>query len=109
MQQRRKHAACRAARADDQHAAIRDRHAQIVQQVLEQARAIGVVADDAILVAQAQRIDGAGALGARRQLVGELGGGELVRHRHVQAPAAAREELEHVAAEVLGGATSCSR
>ena len=76
-------------------------HMVIGNEVAHQARAIGVVAEQAAVLAQRQRVHGAGALRARREFVDQARGGFLVRNGDVEALAAAGEELAHGRLELL--------
>ena len=77
--------------------------AEVLAQVGDQAVAVGVVAEQAVLGVQHQRVDRAGAVGAHGELVGQLGRRFLVWYGHVEPAPAAREEFQHLRAEVRRG------
>ena len=77
--------------------------AQVLAQVGDQPVAVGVVAEQAVLGAHHEGVDRAGAVGAHRELVGKLGRRFLVWYGHIEPAAAAREELQHLRAEVPRG------
>src|ERR1700721_1949591 len=54
--------ACRAARADDEHAAVGNDQSEVVAQVAHQAGAVGVVAEDAV-AARRERVHRRGVRG----------------------------------------------
>ena len=91
-QQRREDAAGRAARADDQHAAVGDHQSEVVAQVAHQAGAVGVVAEDAVALDR-ERVDRRRVRGARGELVRDVDRGDLVGQGDVEPAAATAEEL----------------
>ena len=56
-----------------------------------------------MVVVQDQRVDRAGAIGARGELVGQLRRRFLVWYGHVETATAAREEFQHLRAEIFRG------
>ncbi len=65
---------------------------RLTVEIAHQTRAVGVVAEHAyraLRAAARERVDGTGAPRARRQRVGQLQGGLLVRHGDVEPAAAA--------------------
>ncbi len=94
LQQRQQDAACRAARAEQQHAFARQCVADVVRDVAHQADAVGVVAENLIAV-ELERVDGAGRFRPQRQRGRQRIGIELERHRHVEPPPALADEREH--------------
>ena len=87
----------RAAGAQQQHAGAAQRAAQVEREIAHQSRTVGVVAEHgggrAAGQAPCERIDGPGALRARRERRGQLQGQLLVRHGDIQPASATAEEL----------------
>ena len=77
--------------------------AEVLAQVGDQPVAVGVVAEQVVLGVDHEGVDRAGAVGADRELVGQFGRRFLVWYGHVQPAAAAREEFQHLRAEVPRG------
>ena len=99
-QQRLDHAARRAPGTQDQNPLVGDFEAQVLSQVGDQTVAVGVVAEQAVLGVHHECVDRARAVGAQREFVGQLRRRFLVWYGHVQPASAAREELQHLRAEI---------
>jgi hypothetical protein len=63
---------------------------------------VGVVAEQRMVVIHDQRVDRARAVGALGERIRQVRRRFLVWYGHVQPAASAREELQHLRAEVLG-------
>ena len=121
LQQGLKNAARGTASAQHQHALVGQRQPEIFFQVLTQAHAIGVGAEQAAIVAHHQGIHGAGALRFRAQHIRHFKRRLLVRHGDVgtgtpfsEEPACRSDEfrgrhihqpVRHVLPELLGEQT----
>ena len=103
LEQRCEHAAGGSAGAENQDAGSAHRHTAVVLQIAHQAFAVGIVAENLVLVLYHQRVDGAGALCARRKLVGKPGCRNLVRQGDIQAAPAVQKEVHHVPAKLCRG------
>jgi hypothetical protein len=101
-QQRLDHPARCAASPEDEYPIVGDGEAEILAKVGDQSVAVGVVAEQGVIVIQDQRIDGTGAVGAGSELIGQLRRGFLVWYGHVQPTSATGEEFQHLGAEVSG-------
>jgi len=88
--------------AEDEQAPLRDDDPEVVAQIAHQACAIGVVAEDGVVVLQRQRVDRRGVCGARGELLRHLDRRDFVGHRDVQAAPTAAEEALHPLGELLG-------
>jgi len=87
---------------ENQHAIVGDVQPQVLAQVGDQSVTVGVVAEQRVIGVEDERVDRAGTVGAGRQLVRQLRRGFLVWYGHIQSASAAREELQHLRAKVLG-------
>ena len=99
LEQRREHAARRAAGAEDQQPRAGDRDTDVPHEVGDEADAVGVLAVELGGAAADDRVDRARPLGARGEVVHDLGGRRLVRQRDVRATSALHEEVDHRVAE----------
>ncbi len=92
-QQRCQDAARGAAGTHNQDPPADDDETEVVAQVADEPRAIGVVAENGSVLLHRQRVDRTCMGGAGGELVGDVDGGDFVRQRDVQAAAALGEKL----------------
>lgn len=100
-EQGREDAACRAACTEDQHARVAYRDSQKFE-IGDEPRAVGVVAEQATVGLQRERVHRTGALRAVGESVGEARCRFFVRYGDVESAQSRSEECTHVRLEALG-------